>query len=250
MKEVLLMPSPKGIRYPLRDEEVKLIRERMHDLGVDQKWLGDRVGLTSGTISRIVRGEIYGTTALPQIFESLGVDYYEFLRTHPDRDHATFRTPTGTADERIPILGYIGAGALYYPDPAVGAWGAVSWIKAPPSGFSELSALEVRGRELLPAYGPGDMVFFDNSSEPVTGHEPIDSDYIIRLTNEHTLLGTIQGDAVKPKAKSGSTIRLSDVLWVTQVLWVMRARSKPVSPDERHTEAREGIRSKDMSKTR
>jgi DNA-binding XRE family transcriptional regulator len=69
------------------------------------------------------------------------------------------------ADITVPLKGYIGAGGLIMPvdDHAGGA--GLEQVDAPPEMGPDTVAVQVRGTSQWPAYGDGDLIYYDTHHE-------------------------------------------------------------------------------------
>lgn len=59
----------------------------------------------------------------------------------------------------IPLVGHVGAGEMYYPDPDAGWWAPLGEVEGPPDAVGVI-AVRVRGDSMAPAYRNGDLVYF------------------------------------------------------------------------------------------
>lgn len=79
----------------------------------------------------------------------------EALECPPDE----FLPITTGRRKTVPLVGYVGAGELYYPDPEAGAWMGFDEVEAPPDGQGVV-AVRVRGDSMAPVYRSGDLIYF------------------------------------------------------------------------------------------
>lgn len=123
-----------------------------------------------------------------------------------------------------PLVGYVGAGEMYYPDPLAGPWEGFDQVEAPP-GSEDLFAVRVRGDSMLPVYRNGDLLFF-RDRDGVELSRCVGKDCIVQVRNGPAFIKRVE------KSQRGKLRLVSygglppvedpDIEWATPVRWVMR----------------------------
>lgn len=194
---------------------IKEIRER---LNVSQSELGRRIGTSSQQIGRLEgsAGEARRLSHewMTRIALALEVAPAELLSDAP-------------SIRSVPLVGYVGAGELYYPEPESGAWVAFGEVEAPP-GLEDrtVAAVKVRGDSMAPVYRNGDLIYFQRDGTPpadLVGH-----DCIAQVRNGPTYIkllvrGSKHGRFGLRSYRDTPEIVDQDIEWAARVLWVKRA---------------------------
>lgn len=129
--------------------------------------------------------------------------------------------------KKAKVVGYVGVGEKYYPDPRAGAWMAIGEIEAPPGAGDKVVALEVRDDSMGPVYRIGDFVYFDYGGAQLAdcvGQDCViqvrGGDAYIKLALEGSRPGTL---TLRSYTKGVPDLRDQEVLWAAPVLWVRRS---------------------------
>lgn len=127
----------------------------------------------------------------------------------------------------VPIVGYVGAGAMVYPidDNSLGT--GIGEAPAPPQASSKEVALIVRGDSMYPAYRDGDLIYYEHhaaSLDEIYGQE-----CVVRLTDGSVMVKTVTRSALPDRITltSYNAPPREDVEaeWVAPVSWVRRKRT-------------------------
>lgn len=175
---------------------------------------GEERSVDASQVSKLERGDRKINEDWLGAFSSFyGVDVRELF---PENVSGSSRT--------APLVGYVGAGEMYYPDPASGAWVGFDHVEAPP-GAVGVVAVRVKGDSMAPVYRDGDLLFFKEGDCPEIDR-CVGKDCIVQIRNgpayakrvERTHRGALRlvsyGD-LEP-------IDSPDVEWATPIKWVMR----------------------------
>lgn len=149
-------------------------------LGETQGIFGARFGVDQSTVSKWENGKQHPESHHMDIIGSLeGVG-------ETGTNSTTDSNPLFTL---VPLVGYVGAGAVvHFVDRGAGS-SAIDYIKAP-KGFGAVEALEVRGDSMYPVYRNGDIVFFGGRAAdlPIRGED----EYVVELTDGRVLLKVVE----------------------------------------------------------
>jgi phage repressor protein C with HTH and peptisase S24 domain len=138
--------------------------------------------------------------------------------------HDLFAEEIGTSS--VPLVGYVGAGEKYYPDPMAGEWGTVEKVDAPP-GSKDVVAVRVKGSSMEPVYRNGDLIYFKRKDgEPV--ESSLNSDCVVETKSGAVYIKRL-GKGTQPGryhlySYSPDVVTMGDteVVWASKVLWVKR----------------------------
>ena len=123
-----------------------------------------------------------------------------------------------------PLVGYVGAGEMYYADPRVGPWGTIERVVAP-AGANSIVAVRIEGDALSPVYRHADLLFFRRHGAPLEAC--VGRDCIVQVRAGPAYLKTlVRSDrAGRFVLRSHRSAQLSDVEieWAAPVHWVKRA---------------------------
>lgn len=103
-----------------------------------------------------------------------------------DRDGTTPANPLFTL---VPLVGYVGAGAVVQMVDRGAGSSAIDWIKAP-KGFGAVEALGVRGDSMYPVYRDGDTVFYGGHPAELPIREA--DEYVVELSDGRVLLKIVE----------------------------------------------------------
>jgi phage repressor protein C with HTH and peptisase S24 domain len=175
-----------------------------------------RLGSTPATISRLENGrQTVSMKWLRRLAELYGCSVVDLVAD----DEAAGNARAGS----VPLVGYVGAGQKYYPDPAAGDWGNAEWIEAPP-GVAGVVAVKVVGDSMLPVYYPGDILYFrkEDSLNPLclSGR-----DCVVQVLNGPAYIKRIKritDGFYRLESYNSETSEQVQVEWAAPVLWVRR----------------------------
>lgn len=134
--------------------------------------------------------------------------------------------PRGKND-RVPLIGKIGAGGtiIYSDDYPIG--GAAEYVSAPSEAADDTVALEIEGDSMFPYYRDGWLVFYSVQVRP-DSPECLGDDCVVRLVDGRTLLKTVMRGSVPGRFTLGShnapAIENAEVEWAAPVEFVDRRR--------------------------
>jgi phage repressor protein C with HTH and peptisase S24 domain len=197
-----------------RLKELRKLARTGRPKGYKLRELADFLETTESVVSKIERGEIpLSERWLRGFAEFYGVAVAELL---PDgRQGASARTAR--------LVGYVGAGEMYYPDPEAGPWEGFDEVEAPP-GAGEVVAVRVKGLSMAPVYRDGDLLYF--SREHTDLEACMNRDCVIQVRNGPAYVKRLERDQ-KGRLRLVSYGELApidnpDVEWAAPVKWVMR----------------------------
>jgi phage repressor protein C with HTH and peptisase S24 domain len=136
----------------------------------------------------------------------------------------------GEAPQRrtVPLVGYVGAGDLYYPDPVAGPWVGFDVVEAP---WPDVVAVKVKGRSMEPVYRDGDLLFFSTGGN-LAPSDCIGEDCIVQVRSGPAYIKAIERGTKPSRYKlvsyDGETPPIDnvDIEWAAPVRHVTRARRK------------------------
>lgn len=129
------------------------INELRKKAGLTLEQLALSVGTTTAQVQRLERGtRRLSDHWMARLAVALGVEPVELIAEIPK------------SVIMVDLVGFAGAGAMYYPDPQAGPWRPISQVEAPP-GATKVVALCVRGDALEPVYSDGDLLYFSNDPD-------------------------------------------------------------------------------------
>ena len=132
--------------------DVNRIRELREAREMTQEQLDQKLGTKQQTIGKLENGDRQLSVAwISKMAAALDVTPSEIA---PDLGVAEARVDYGAVD----LVGYAGAGDLYYPDPERGPWVGIERVPDPPGAIGVV-ALRVRGSSMDPVYRNGDLLF-------------------------------------------------------------------------------------------
>lgn len=133
----------------------------------------------------------------------------------------------------VPLVGYVGAGDLYYPDPASGPWVGFDVVDAPP-GSGDVVAVRVRGDSMAPVFRNGDLLYFSKSDGEQPG-DNVGEDCIVQVRNGPTyvkvLMKGVRTNRYRLHSYGNDTpdIENADVEWAAPIRHITRERKKAKS---------------------
>lgn len=137
-------------------------------------------GVDQSTISKWENGR--------QVPESAHMDILAGLDPEGTTD-ATTPAGSNSLFTMVPLVGYVGAGAVVHLVAGGAGSSEIEYIKAP-RGFGAVEALGVRGDSMYPVYRNGDTVFFDGREAelPIL----VQDEYVVELSDGRMLLKLVQ----------------------------------------------------------
>lgn len=125
------------------------IRAAREAAGLSQAQLGKACGCSQQIVDNLESGKTLNSKYLPAITEYLGI-------VPP-----TFKTAM------IPVVGYIGAGAVVWPIDDNELGNGIDEIDAPP-GVTSGIALKIRGDSMYPKFDAGDIVVCESTPREIS----------------------------------------------------------------------------------
>jgi transcriptional regulator with XRE-family HTH domain len=182
------------------------------ELGVTQTELANRLGTSAQQLGRLEAGKRQLTTTwLEKIAEALGVDIFALLESRETRKTT------------VPLLGFIGAESMYYPDPKAGHWRQCGLVDSPAGTTESTACLKVVGSSLYPVYRDGDLLFFERQGEDP--RDCLGRDCVIMLPGGEIYLKRLEASSsgFRLVAYNKPDIEVEAVAWAAPVVWVRRA---------------------------
>lgn len=129
------------------------IKQLLKEKGITQERLAMELGTHPVTISKLLSGKIVMSDRwLERIAEALRVSPTELIDW----------------DRKVPVVGYVGAGAQISPAPDIAHGAALEEIDLPWPAGPEAAAVIVRGDSMHPVYREGDILIYeDRHADPV-----------------------------------------------------------------------------------
>lgn len=191
-------------KYPNR------LRELRVKAGYNAEHFANLMGMSNSSLWRLETGEQSLTdTKMRKAGEILDCDPAEIMLLGP--------APVG----RVPLVGYIGRGSLYYADAKEGPWGEIDQVSPPPAANDNTVAVRVVTDELGPTMPERCVVYFDmvRNFVPEAVHGKL---CIVELPDGRTWLAKIQkadqGWLVHPV--SGSRHFTRKIQWAAPVRFI------------------------------
>ncbi len=185
--------------------------------GVAEWFLANGIarGATISQVSKLERGE---TPLADDWLNAFAAFYGVAVRElFPDKDGGEIRPAL--------LVGYVGAGEMYYPDPVAGPWVGFEEVEAPP-GVAGVAAVRVRGNSMAPVYRDGDLLFF-KKPDAFDAERCIGKDCIVLLRNGSAYVKRIERGPRDRGLRLVSYGDLApvdnpDIEWAAHVKWVVR----------------------------
>jgi transcriptional regulator with XRE-family HTH domain len=130
----------------------------------------------------------------------------------------------------VPVVGFVGAGDLYYPDPLSGPWVGFDLTEAPP-GASDVEAVIVRGDSMAPVYRDRDTLFFSRKASGAPA-ECVGQDCIVQVRNGPTYLKTIEKGSrpgrysLHSYSANQPPIENVEIEWAAPIEWCRRSKRR------------------------
>lgn len=149
--------------------------------------------------------------------QALGVPVSEFYQ-HPDD------APGDGVHHTVPLVGYVGAGELYYPDPLAGPWGTIERVDAPPGAGADTVAVRVRGSSMVPVYRDGDLLYLRRHNDWVPD-QCLGRDCVVELVDGRCYVKRLErrDSTWRLVSYSAEPIEAVDIKWAQPILWVRRS---------------------------
>lgn len=161
----------------------RISRLRRH-LGESQTDFASRFGVDQSTISKWESGKQVPDSSHLDIIASL--EAVEANGTEQNTLPTTGGSPLFTL---VPVVGYVGAGAVVQMFERGAGSSAIEYIKAP-KGFGAVEALEVRGDSMYPVYRNGDTIYFGGRETELPIKES--DEYVVELKDGRILLKLVE----------------------------------------------------------
>jgi len=145
---------------------------------------GKRFGVGQTTISKWESDRQEPEAKHLDVIASLEMDDPDM----PTADTA-FATGNNPLFTLVPLVGYVGAGAVVQMMDRGAGTSAIDWVKAP-KGFGAVEALSVRGDSMYPVYRDGDTVFYGGRAAEL----PIKmaDEYVVELIDGRWLIKIVE----------------------------------------------------------
>jgi phage repressor protein C with HTH and peptisase S24 domain len=124
---------------------------------------------------------------------------------------------------RVPVLGYIGAGAEVFSVDDHAKGGALDWVDAPPGESADLVALRVKGDSMWPAYGDGDVIYYSKHTPDLAAAHK--RDCVVRMADGRTLLKRVEvnSSGVLLISHNAPPTQVDRIEWAAPVMWLAKA---------------------------
>jgi SOS-response transcriptional repressor LexA len=199
------------------------IQMRLQKLGLSERQAALNAGMSADGVRNMRRNPKITPRAdnLARLAEVLGTTP-EWLLTGKD--------PHGLADggaSRVPVVGYVGAGAEVYAidDVAMGGSLVEDGVELPFFGVSGAVCVIVRGDSMEPAYHDGDMLIYDDRRDGDYG-DLINRECVVQLADGRTyvkiLLRGSQPGLWTLISHNASPISDVPIAWAARVKWVQK----------------------------
>jgi phage repressor protein C with HTH and peptisase S24 domain len=90
---------------------------------------------------------------------------------------------------KIPVSGYVGAGAMIFPVDESSGPGGIEEVDLPPGVYGDYAAFKVRGDSNYPAYRDNEIIFVKKDGGPP--HEYLNRECVLRTEDGRRLLKTL-----------------------------------------------------------
>lgn len=194
------------------------VENRIHELrkkaGLTLLQLALRAKTTTAQIQRLEKGKRrLSDHWMNRLAPVLGVEPVELI------------ADVRKAATMVPLVGFVGMGSMYYPDPKAGAWGEVGQVEAPP-GTEKVVALRVQGDALEPVYRDGDLLYFSNDTDD--HRDPafcVGLDCVVQVKGGPAYVRRVErllDGRLRLSAHGQEPVDGPDVDWCVPVRWVRR----------------------------
>lgn len=185
------------------------LRRRLRHLGWTQRELSRRTGISEDKIRKYHQGIIDNPRGdvLTKLAKSLNVSLIWL-------EHGT-----SLQNMTLPLLGHVGAGETFYPEPDLGGQIEIA------AENLDLFAVTVRGQSALPAYRPGEIVVCSRAAG-MSENAYLNTDAVVMLRDGRAFLKRITRGAISGTytlhSYNGDPIENVSVEWVAPVVMVIR----------------------------
>jgi len=190
------------------------IRELRHEKGPEWTltYVAKLAHTTPKQLSRLERGQRSLTLDwIERVAKALECDPLELISDYKERYLA-------------PVVGYIGAGDLYYPEPKSGPWIGFNEVETPP-GMVDAVAVIIRGESMKPVYHSGDMLFFNPTEYPGV-EQYAGKECVVKLQNGMVYLKRVHkksNGSIQLLSYNEDPIEDANIAWAAPVKWICRA---------------------------
>lgn len=127
----------------------------------------------------------------------------------------------------VPIVGYVGAGALVYPTDDHEVGDGIDEAPAPSDATGAEVAVIVRGDSMYPAYRDGDIIYYDQHGTDLA--QCLGRECVVKLADDRVLVKTVErGSAeglVTLESYNAPSERDVEVVWIAPIVWVRKANA-------------------------
>lgn len=193
------------------------IKEIRKGRGLTLEQVAGELDSTTATISRLENG--HQTVSMKWLRRFAELYHCSVSELVADDDGAVRKNPG-----QAPLVGYVGAGQKYYPDPGAGDWGNAEWVDSPP-GVTDVVAVRVVGDSMLPVYHPGDLLFF-RKDDGVDQTCLNGRDCVVQVLNGPAFVKRLRKVAdgfYRLDSYNNETSEQVQIEWAAPVLWVKRS---------------------------
>lgn len=145
---------------------------------------GKRFGVGQTTISKWESDRQEPEAKHLDVIASLEMDGLDMVDS--ETPYSTGSNPLFTL---VPLVGYVGAGAVVQMMDRGAGTSAIDWVKAP-KGFGAVEALGVRGDSMYPVYRDGDTVFYGGRAAELPIR--VADEYVVELADGRWLIKIVE----------------------------------------------------------
>lgn len=177
--------------------------------------VAERLGISTAQVSRLERGtsDLSGDR-LGQFAALYGTSIADLLVSRPTQ---------------VPLVGYIGAGAEFYPFDAAPLGGGLDQVEPPPHESRPLVAVEVRGDSMFPAYREGDLIYYARDGAALD-EAAIGAECVVKVSDGATYVKTLmrgsRANLWTLLSYNAPPLENVAIEWAAPVLWVDKRRKK------------------------
>jgi len=128
------------------------------------------------------------------------------------------------SNTKIPVSGYVGAGAVIYPADESTGPGGIEEVDLPPGVYGDYAAFKVRGDSNYPAYRHNEIIFVKKEGGPP--HEYLNRECVLRTEDGRRLLKTLTPGAKKDHftliSFNAPPMLDERVVWASPVEWTRK----------------------------
>lgn len=185
--------------------------------GLNQEDVAHDAGMSTSHYNRLENGKKTLTTKhLEKFSRILEVSQSDLL------------SEGGVTVQTVALVGYVGAGEMYYPDPETGPWEEIERVEAPP-GETDVVAVRVRGDSMEPMYKDG-YILYSRGPSGVPVDSCLGEDCLVQLRNGAAYLKTLRRGSepgkytLKSYNQAVEPIENVEIEWAAPIEWVRRVR--------------------------